>query len=78
MAVRGMIPDEKTLGDVSATFKTRFYPTGSELEFGPFSMANPTSLRFTGRQVRMRVSGNSQSDWRVGIMRLDAVPGGQR
>jgi hypothetical protein len=78
MAVRGMIPDEKTLGDVSATFKTRFYPTGPELEFGPFSMANPTSLRFTGRQVRMRVSGNSQSDWRVGIMRLDAVPGGRR
>ena len=78
MSVRGMIPDEKTLGDVSATFKTRFYPTGSELEFGPYNLANPTSLRFTGRQVRMRVSGNSQSDWRVGIMRLDAAAGGRR
>ena len=78
MSVRGMIPDEKTLGDVNATFKTRFYPTGSELDYGPYDMANPTSLRFTGRQIRMRVTGNAASDWRVGIMRLDAVAGGRR
>jgi hypothetical protein len=78
MAVRGMIPDEKTLGDVNATFKTRFYPTDTERDYGPFSMANPTSLRFTGRQIRMRVTGNAASDWRVGIMRLDAVAGGRR
>jgi hypothetical protein len=73
-----MIPDEKTLGDVTATFKTRFYPTDVEREYGPYSMENPTSLRFTGRQVRMRVTGNTASDWRVGIMRLDAVAGGRR
>ena len=78
MAVREMIPDEKTLGDVSATFKTRFYPTADEREYGPYSMSNPTSMRFTGRQVRMRVTGNAASDWRVGIMRLDAVAGGRR
>jgi len=78
MAVRGMIPDENTLGDVNATFKTRFYPTDTERDYGPYSMANPTSLRFTGRQVRMRVTGNTSSDWRVGIMRLDAVAGGRR
>ena len=78
MAVRGMIPDEKTLGDVNATFKTRFYPTDTERDYGPYSMANPTSLRFTGRQIRMRVTGDAASDWRVGIMRLDAVAGGRR
>lgn len=78
MAVREMIPDEKTLGDVTATFKTRFYPTDTEREYGPYSMANPTSIRFTGRQVRMRVTGNTMSDWRVGVMRLDAVAGGRR
>ena len=78
MAVRGMIPDEKTLGDVNATFKTRFYPTGTERDYGPFSMANPTSLRFTGRKIRMRVTGDASSDWRVGIMRLDASSGGKR
>ena len=78
MAVRGMIPDEKTLGDVNATFKTRFYPTDTERDYGPYNMANPTSLRFTGRQIRMRVTGDAASDWRVGIMRLDAVAGGRR
>ena len=78
MAVRGMIPDENTLGDVNATFKTRFYPTDTERDYGPYSMSNPTSLRFTGRQVRMRVTGDAASDWRVGIMRLDAVAGGKR
>ena len=78
MAVRGMIPDENTLGDVTATFKTRFYPTDTERDYGPYNMANPTSLRFTGRQIRMRVTGNAESDWRVGIMRLDAVAGGRR
>ena len=78
MSVTELIPDEKTLGDVNATFKTRFYPTDTESSHGPFNMANPTSVRFTGRQVRMRVSGNSASDWRVGVMRLDAISGGRR
>lgn len=78
MFVSGMIPDEKTLGDVNATFKTRFYPTDTERDYGPFNMANPTSFRFTGRQVRMKVTGNTASDWRVGIMRLEAVAGGRR
>jgi hypothetical protein len=78
MAVRQIIPDERNLGDVTATFQTRFFPTGQESQFGPFQMINPTSVRFVGRQVRMRVTGNSPSDWRVGIMRLDVVPGGQR
>ena len=73
-----MIPDEKTQGDVEATFKTRFYPNGTERSYGPYDMANPTSLRFTGRQVRMRVSGVEFGDWRVGVNRLDVVSGGRR
>jgi len=78
ISVTEMIPDEKTQGDVSATFKTRFYPNGTERSYGPFSMANPTSMRFTGRQVRMRVDGARLSDWRVGVNRLDTVAGGRR
>ena len=78
MNVVELIPDEKTQGDVSATFKTRFYPNGAESEYGPFSMSNPTSVRFQGRQVRMRVEGSVATDWRVGIMRLDARQGGRR
>ena len=78
MSVVELIPDEKTQGDVTATFKTRFYPNGAESEYGPFSMSNPTSVRFQGRQVRMRVEGSVATDWRVGIMRLDARQGGRR
>ena len=37
----------------------------------------PTSVRFQGRQVRMKVSG-SGSDWRVGIVRLEAREGSKR
>jgi hypothetical protein len=73
-----MLPDEKTQGDVDVTFKTRFHPNGTERSYGPYSMSNPTSLRFTGRQVRMRVSGVNLGDWRVGINRLDIIPGGRR
>ena len=73
-----MIPDEKSQGDVNAVFKTRFYPNGTEREYGPYSMSNPTSVRFTGRQVRMRIEGQRFSDWRVGINRVDVVDGGRR
>ena len=78
MNVRELIPDEKTAGDVTATFKTRFYPNGSETSHGPYTMSNPTSVRFQGRQVSMRIDANVNTDWRVGTMRLDAVAGGKR
>ena len=78
MAVTQMIPDEKTQGDVDATFKTRFYPNDVERSYGPFNMANPVSLRFTGRQVRIRVEGVNSDDWRVGINRLEVKQGGRR
>lgn len=78
MKVTSLIPDEKTQGGVTATFKTRFYPNSAESTFGPFTMSSPTPVRFTGRQMRMRVDGATNSDWRVGIMRVDAVSGGKR
>lgn len=78
MVARKLIPDEQTAGDVTATFKTRFYPNAEETSHGPFNMANPTSVRFQGRQVQMRVTGDQQTGWRVGNMRLDVVQGGAR
>lgn len=77
MSVNQLIPDEKTQGDVTATFKTRFYPNDAETSHGPYTMAAPTDVRFTGRQFRMRVSGNT-ADWRVGIMRVNAETRGRR
>ena len=73
-----MIPDEKTKGDVNVTFKTRFYPNGIERDYGPFDMSLPTSMRFTGRQIRLRIDGVALGDWRVGVNRLDVVAGGRR
>ena len=73
-----MLPDELTQGEVTATFRTRFFPNGEERDYGPYSMANPTDVRFTGRQIRMRVTGSEGNDWRVGQMRLDMVAGGRR
>ena len=78
MSVTKMIPDEKTQGDVDATFKSRFYPNDVERTYGPYNMSNPTSLRFTGRQVRMRIEGVNADDWRVGINRLEVKQGGRR
>ena len=77
MAVTQLIPDEKTQGDVTATFKTRFYPNDVEREYGPYSMGAPTDVRFTGRQVAMVVTGGAGS-WRWGIPRIEAKARGLR
>lgn len=76
--VTDLIPDEKTQGDVNVTFKTRFYPNADETTHGPYTPANPTSVRFSGRQMRMRVEGAKLADWRVGNMRIDVKAGGKR
>lgn len=76
--VTKLITDEKTQGDVDVTFKTRFYPNGAETTHGPFTPKNPTSVRFSGRQFRMRVEGEQMTNWRVGTMRVDATQGGKR
>ena len=73
-----LLPDERTQGDVQLTFKTRFYPNGDESSHGPYSMANPTSIRFAGRQIRMRVDAATQGSWRFGIPRVEITQGGKR
>lgn len=78
MRVTDLIPDEKTQGDVDVTFKTRFHPNDTERTYGPYTTSNPTSVRFTGRQVRMRVDGVNLGAWRVGNMRIEAKAGGRR
>jgi len=78
MNVRQVIPDEQTLGEVEVSFTSRLFPTGSETSHGPYTAANPTSARFTGRQVKMKVTSKVLADWRVGVMRLEAVLAGKR
>lgn len=74
----GLIPDDKTLGDVTATFKTKFYPDGAEMSYGPYTLSSKTDIRFSGRQAKVRYTGSTLSDWRVGSPRLRVVKGGQR
>lgn len=77
MHVTRYIPDEATLGTVTTQLYSRLYPTATETDHGQFTHANPTSMRVTARQVRVKhvtVSG----DWRVGTPRLEVRPGGKR
>ena len=73
-----LLPDDKTLGQATISFKTRFTPDGTQQTFGPYTLAPYTDVRFTGRQVSMQVEGNADADWRVGVVRVDGVPGGRR
>jgi hypothetical protein len=72
------IPDENNLGDTHVYLYSRFYPTGPERTYGPFTSARPTPIRVSGRQVRVRIEGVVANDWRVGVFRFDAEPGGRR
>lgn len=77
--INELIPDERNQGEVSATFTTRYYPNTEETTHGPYSLTSPTSVRFNGRQIKMRVTTTSPpSSWRVGVQRLNAIPGGRR
>jgi hypothetical protein len=78
MSVRQVIPDEQTLGEVVVSFKTRMYPTSDESVFGPYSASQPTDVRFSARQVKVKYTGNVLADWRVGVTRLEAVASGGR
>ena len=78
MKVNKLIPDERTQGQVQAKFKTRQYPNGVETEHGAYTLSNPTDVRFSGRQVRLRLEGTGNDNWRAGVMRIEARPGGKR
>ena len=78
MSVRQVVPDEQTLGEAVVSFKTRNYPTAAQSTFGPYTAANPTDVRFAARQVNVKVTGAVLADWRIGVMRLDAIPSGKR
>lgn len=83
MKVNKVIGDEITQGDVKLQFKTRFYPNETERTYPSdstyYSLDNaPTSVRFSGRQMRMRVTADTTSSFRVGTMRVNAESGGRR
>jgi hypothetical protein len=78
MMVRRVVPDEKTAGQAQVYFNRRFYPNAALTTEGPFTLASPTNVRFTARQVAMKVEEVQPSDWRVGTFRVDVTAGGER
>jgi hypothetical protein len=82
MKVNQLIGDEGSIGEVQVKFKTRFHPNDTERTYpatGAYSLTNmPTSVRFTGRQVRVRIEATGNEDFRVGVMRINAEAGGRR
>lgn len=78
MSLQRLVPDEKTLGDVRAFVYSALYPTSPETLNGPYDLANPTSLRLTARQVRLRLEEVRATDWRVGVLRFGVRSGSRR
>ena len=75
--VTSIIPDTINNGDVTASFTTRLYPASTETTYGPYTMTSPTSVRFSGRQIKMKIIGGN-TDWRVGDMRVEVKQGSKR
>jgi len=73
-----LIPDEKTSGDVTATFTLRFNPNGDETQYGPYNLSQQTDVRFVARQAKVRFTGSRLVDWRMGTPTLEGELGGLR
>jgi hypothetical protein len=78
MRVQRIVPDDRTAGDVSASLYTSLHPNDSETLNGPYTLASPTSVRLTARQVRLRITEVVATTWRVGMIRLGAIASGRR
>lgn len=76
--IQRIIPDDETLGDVQLYIYTSMYPDGAETRNGPYTLANPTSVRLTARQVRLGFVEAVSNAWRVGVVRLGGIMGGRR
>lgn len=55
-----LLSDSFPSGRINVTFKTRFEPQGEERSYGPYDVQPKTDVRFTGRQLRMRIEAYSE------------------
>jgi hypothetical protein len=78
MHVQSLVPDERTLGSVSAQLLASMRPMGQESSHGPLTLTEKTDLRVTAREVRLKLTEVTPADWRVGLLRLGVQPGGRR
>jgi hypothetical protein len=75
--ILSVYPDLSAIGALEATFYTRMYPTATSTS-QTVTLANPTDVRLTGRQVSVKLTELTATDWRLGDMRVETTPAGQR
>lgn len=74
-----LITTDFTGTTITATFETRFWPDDSAVSHGPYTLGEPTNIRWTGRQFTMRLDATDGADWRIGNFRLEySGQGGRR
>jgi hypothetical protein len=78
MRVQGLVPDGNALGDAKVSFYGSYHPVETETLYGPYTMTNPTDVRFSARHIRVRIEENSDTSWRVGLPQLAVLPSGRR
>jgi len=57
---------------------TRYYPDGTPFAWGPYTLGNPTDVRFSGRQALLKVTAEDGAPWRLGGVKLEYEFGGRR
>jgi hypothetical protein len=75
MHVLGLLPDDTTVGDVTASFVVRRNPDDVGVTKGPYTLTSKTDLRFSGGLLEMKITGSQMTNWRFGTPRLEVVPG---
>ena len=81
--IMSVIPDFKNLsGSIQITLMTREYPHSREVEEDTLTISNAVEKADTllqGRQVTYQVgSEKTGTDWRLGVLRMEVQPGGDR
>lgn len=82
LAVTQLIPDKdsENVEALSYEFDVRFNPTLPSTTYGPYEVS-PTGyipVRFTGREMTLRVVVKDDTDWRLGVLRAEIKRGGKR
>jgi len=78
VSVYGIIPDERSLGDVAVSFTTGDWTMSADYEQGPFSLVDKTDVRFAGRRVSVKMIAIPDQDFRVGDFRFNIKAGAKR
>lgn len=83
MDIFGIVPDFKDLvGAVDITLFTRYYPQGKEERYDAGSVISDTEqldVHTSGRQIAYQVgTDKTGTNWRLGTIRVDVAPGGER